>query len=221
MSVQVDVRPGKKAKSKSKKGKMAKKHSLFGDIKVPKELFANSGKVYRFVRRCQATTISQVALAEALGSFQFTLNAVQGYTEFTTLFDAYRIAFVEVVFTPVYNMAAVVATTTMITPNLYTAIDLDDNSSPGSIGAMEEYSTCRMTRFDKTQSRSFKPFAAVAKYQGAFSGFGMSDGWNDCNSPANQYYGLKYGIEAGVTGQTQLQVWKVNFLIYLEFKFSR
>lgn len=210
----VIVKPARKSGKKTKK-------LVGGDLVIPENLFAHSDQRFRFRRRGAATTITQTALTEVLGSFQFTLSSVQGYTELTNLFDSYRIAYVEVKFTPVYNMAAITTAATMITPNLYTAIDLDDNSAPGSIAAIEEYGTCRMSRFDANQSRKFSPFLAKAVYSGAFTSFGMDNGWVDCNSPTVQWYGVKYGIEAGVTGQTLLQAWKVNFIYYVEMRFSR
>lgn len=192
-----------------------------GDVRIPQHLFANMNKIYRFKRRGSATTITQAALTETLGSFQFTLSSTQGNTELTTLFDSYRIAFIEVQFTPVYNMATVSTLANLITPNLYTAIDYDDNSAPASIAALQEFSTCKMSRFDKNQTRKFTPFAAKAIYSGTFVAFGMERGWIDCNSPTAQWYGIKYGIEPGATGQTNLQSWKVNFIYYIEMKFSR
>lgn len=220
MSVEIDVhQPARRPKTKKKTNK--KKKLVGGDLKIPEKLFATLGKIYRFKRRGSATIITQTALSEVVGSFQFTLNSISGYTDMTALFDSYRIPFVQVVFTPQYNMAAVNNQSNLITPNLYTAIDLDDNSSPGSISALQEYATCKMTRFDRTQTRSFKPYAAKALYSGTFVSFGMEDGWIDCASPSVQWYGIKYGIEGGATGQTNLQSWKVNFIYFVEMKYSR
>jgi len=222
--VEVDIVGNRKkgtSKNQKRVARSQKNKSVMGDYKIPEQLFSQSGTIYRFKRRGAATTITQQALVETLGSFQFTLSSTQGNTELTTLFDSYRIAFIEIELTPMYNMAAITTAANLITPNLYTAIDLDDNTAPASIAALQEYSTCRMTRFDKSQTRRFQPFFAKALYSGTFVSFGMGHDWVDCNSPTVQWYGMKYGIEAGATGQTNLQAWKVNFIYYIELKFSR
>lgn len=205
----------------NKQKKKKDQTSATGDIKVPRKLYEQLNKTYRFKRRGPATTISQVAAADTLGALQFTLSVVNGYTELTTLFDAYRVDYVEVQFKPVYNMAAVSAVANIIMPQLYTVIDLDDATTPASLGAMNERATLKTVNFDKQVTRAFPPKHAKALYSGTFASYGMADGWIDCNSPTVQYYGIQYGIEAGAGGQTALQSWKITFVYYLSFRYVR
>lgn len=213
------VRKGAMKKKTSKKSKP----SLFGDQKIPVPLFKPYA-IYRFHRRAPETAITQTAGAETLGALQFTLSAVNGNTEFTNLFDSYRIAFVKVSFLPVYNMQAIAVLATTTTPRLTTSIDLDDITTPASVGAINERSTSKVTKFDQIQIRHFKPRVAANVYGGAvFGNFAMApaDQWMDCASNAVSYFGLKYGITAGAGGQTLLQSWSVEFEYFLEFRYSR
>jgi hypothetical protein len=207
-------------RSKKKKGGQI---SPQGDVRIPRLMFEKLDRVYRFRRHSPPTSISQVALTDTLGAFTFTLNVVNGYTEFTTLFDSYRIAFLEVKFHPIYSMQAL-STSALITPRLITAIDLDDATTPGTLGELAEYGTQKQTNFNEPHVRTIAPRAAKALYGGgAFTSYGMAekDLWVDCNSPSVAYYALKYGVEAGASGQTALQSWRVEFIWYLEFRYSR
>ncbi len=193
-----------------------------GDVPIPLQLFNNLGKVYRYKRRASSTSVTQVAGADFVGSLQFTLSSVANSTELTSLYDAYRIAYVQVCFRPLYNMQQL-TTSALITPRLYTVIDLDDNTAPASISAMEEYGTCAITNFDESCCRQLTPKPALALYSGAFTSFGMApdDTWIDCASATVQHYSVKYGVEAGAVGQTALAAWNITFTYFLEFKYVR
>lgn len=208
---------------KHKKKKKKKSSSQNIDVLIPRPLFEKLNKIFRFKRWGTPTSTSQVAGAVFAGNLQFTLNAVNGYTEFTGLFDSYRIAFVEVIFTPRFNFGAVNAVGNNLYPKLYTVIDLDDASAPASIAVLLEYGTCRKTNYDQAITRRIKPFATKAVYNGStpFSGYSMANDWMDCDYPDIRYYGLKYAIEAGQVGQTNLQTWSIDFIYYIECKFIR
>jgi len=214
----------KNAKLKTRKKKKSRRKGINsnGDCRIPENQFEKLEKIYRFKRKGVATIISQQASVETTGAFQFTLSGATGYTEFVALFDSYRIGYVKVQFKPVYNMQTISSVSNIVTPNLYSAIDLDDNTAV-AISVLEEYGTSKTTNFDKEQVRTLTPRAAMAVYSGAFTSFAMvpKDGWIDVASPTVQHYGIKYGIEAGAVGQTQLQSWKVIFTYYLEFRYSR
>jgi hypothetical protein len=217
--ITVATKSGPKSK---KKKKTLKKRGSAGDVVIPKVLFESLERVYRFKKRQQTALVAQVANVDTLGSFQFTLSTVNGQSQLCQSFDSYKIEFVECIFRPVYNMMAVSSNATVITPLLYTAIDLDDNSNPASLGALLEYGTCSESNFDKSVTRSFRPRVAKALYDGSvFTSYGMDTPWIDCNSNTVKHFGIKYGIQAGASGQTNLQAWRVDFVYYLAFRYPR
>jgi len=189
----------------------------YGDIPVPRDFLGS--KIYTFRRHFQGTNVAQAAGADQLGAFSFQLSALPSASEFINLFDLYKIDYVEVTFRAQYNMQALTTAVT-VTPLLYTIIDLDDNASPASIAAMENYQTCVVTRFDKDVTRSFRPMFSVATGD-ATSGTNASSlrrGWVDLAYDTVKWYGLKYGITAGAGGQTNLGMWSYTVRYYLSFK---
>jgi len=214
---QTVVRPSRKKKAKKSRGSA-------GDVNIPMLRYVGLNKLYHFKRKQTATLISQVALSDTLGSLQFTFSGMNGYSELTVLFDSYRIDFVEVQFKPMFNMLAVTSAGSIVSPFLYTVIDLDDATTPGTLGELLEYATVKETSFDKPVTRTLTPMAAKALYDGSvFTSYGMNTGerWVDCNSPGVKHYGVKYGIQAGLSGQTNLQSWKLDFTYYVSMRMTR
>ncbi len=196
--------------------------SLTGDVTIPRNLFSTMNRIYYFRRKASSTIITQAVGAEVKGVFSFTLQSVVGYSDLTTLFDLYRIAYVEVDFKPMYTMQQISNLTTQATSNLFTVLDMDDDNAPASIAELEEYGTCKVTNFNEKHVRTLRPHFALFTYPNtptqANSPTGM---WLDCASPTVKYFGVKYGIEGAASGQTNLMSWKVNFTMYIELKHSR
>jgi len=171
-------------------------------------------KVYPFTRIQQVGTISSSTSAEVFGSVTFALSSLPDYTEFTALFDCYRIVGVKVCFYPAF----LDTTATTIYPPLYTVIDYDDASSL-TTAAMGEYDSCQVVQTGQFFERSLVPRTAVAAYSGTFTSFGQKAlMWLDCGSPSVVHYGLKYGLDISGAANT---VWTVVAHYSLEFRESR
>jgi len=165
-------------------------------------------------------TVTQQALSGMYQGMNFALNRVSNYTEFTTLFDEYRICAVEVDFKPMYNMQVISAINNVITLFLYTVIDYDDNAAPTSISQLEEYDSCVVTNFNQSCKRIIRPKLATAVYDGTANWAYAStrQPWVDCGNAAVQWFGLKLAIEAGASGQTNLQTWQISVKYYIELR---
>ena len=161
-------------------------------------------KVYTFERSNQATTIvvQGTTPVDLFGALAFSLNQFPDFTEFTSLFDQYRISTIQLEFVP---------TTGQNTGSpILTAIDYDDSTPVTSVGALLEYNTLMITSPGQFFQRTFNPKVSVATYQGiattAYSSMGGI--WIDAGYPAVQYYGLKYAAPfiAGVNYQVNVYV---------------
>lgn len=151
-------------------------------------------KVYTFSRSLSVGTITPSATLDTFGAANFTLASLPDSTEFTTLFDQYRLLQVVVRFVPL--------TTGPYMSPLFTVIDYDDSTTPTGIASLLEYMTLETTQSGSFCIRAFNPRFATAAYSGVFTSFAQSRGWVDVASPSVQYYGIKWGVPANPGGTT-------------------
>lgn len=201
-----------------KNGRKKSKRNAMNDT-LPSECLNLKDKIYSFRRVALYGTISQQALSSSFLAMYFSLDLNSGFTEFTNLFDEYRICAVEVIFRPKYNMQTIASINNIVTPFLYTAIDYDDSTAPTNISQIEEYQTCVVTNFNGKCRRTIKPKVAMEVYQGiTTSAYALARPWVDCANTGVRWFGLKAGVEAGASGQTALQTWEITCEYYLQFR---
>jgi len=166
----------KTKKGKGRKGEgtlMSENRVAVGDILfVPRRFLRTviADVEYCFRRTSTGADISQIAASDNTGAYSFVLSAVPGYTEFTSLFDQYRIAMVRVVWRPRFNMSAIQAVSTDVNPLMISVIDYDDASTL-TITQMLNYQSYKETRFDKDHVRCIAPRIAIGAYSGTFTSF--------------------------------------------------
>lgn len=131
-------------------------------------------------------------------SMNFQLNFVTNPTEFTTLFDRYRIVGVKLQFLPGQNNSdAYINGFASPLPYLYYAQDWDDAGVPGSQTEVTQYGTVKCRRLDKPFSVFIKPKAAAQVYHtGVTSAFATANNaWIDCSNGDVQHYGMKLWLK--------------------------
>lgn len=142
-------------------------------------------KPHTFARSYAGAQIVSSNLSDTVGGIVFQLGLVPNYTEFTTLFDEFRILQAKIEFDPL--------TSASTAPPLYTAIDYDDGTVPSSVNELRQYESLMTVPSNRYFRRVLNPKASAAYYQGSFTGFGSSYGpWLDTGSYSVQHYGLKY-----------------------------
>lgn len=156
-------------------------------------------QVHWFKRRGQATTIigNGVANSQYYG-FNFTLSSVINASEFSALFDQYRITGLKLNFYMVRNLgnAAVV---NGIRPRMYIVTDYDTSTSPASFDELREYSNCRVHQFDEAKPFSYflRPKILAEVYRTAVS-TGTAPRrppWVSTTHLDLQHFGVRLGIE--------------------------
>lgn len=126
---------------------------------------------------------------------QFKLNHILGVSEFTSLYDQYKIMGCRVKMIPLSNVAQVQNTASL--PTLVTVRDYDDAVVPSSTtaGVNEIYQRqdCRERRFGSTVQLGIRPRVAAQVYNSVTtSGYSnVKAPWLDINSPAVPHYGIK------------------------------
>jgi len=119
--------------------------------------------IHKFVRTTNSLTIASHATLPQEYILTFTLDSLPNYTEFTNLFDAYRIVGVSVQFIPIVSGEPnAITSSAVIAPYVVTAIDHDDanpiNAPP------YEYPSCQTHSMTKGFTRTLKPVPAMAMF---------------------------------------------------------
>lgn len=159
-----------------------------------------------------------------LGAMQFTLSNVAQYTDFTNLFDQYRIDRILVQFFPTWTSKdAPVNATNSFVPTMCVAPDWDDSTVPGSLAELNAKPEVQYHRTDKPFSVWVKPHVDTEIYRTAVTtGYGnMKNAWIDSASSDIPHYGLKYAIlgnGAGGVGGNNIGPLQVVVKYFLSFR---
>ena len=164
--------------------------------------------VYKFTRVLDhGYDIITNGIVASLGAFDFRLDTLPSYTDFTNLFDMYRITKIEVHYNPEYTEltdAALVSNAVNVYFN--TAIDLADVSAPTTVDDILQYQQLVSTPITKAHSRSWRPTILMG-------GSIPCSCWVPTSNPSERHYALKYGIPA--TGVAMTFRCRIRF--HLEF----
>jgi len=131
-------------------------------------------------------------------SYAFTLGVLPNYTEFTNLFEQYRINAIKLMFIPAFNgVEGNTSATVLAQPRLYTIIDKDGNAQTSSETDMQQYGNARLIR---EPSKSFtiyikKPSVQMgtANALTIVGGAPRSSPWLDCDNYQVQHWGCAIG----------------------------
>lgn len=136
-----------------------------------------------------AFDITTTGLVANFGVFNFSLNDLPNYTEFTGLFDLYKIERIEIEWTPEYTELTD-ASLASNAVNVYfnTAIDPAGNT-PSSVDDVLQYRSLHSTGITKHHKRDFVPAYLM-------DGIIPTACYISCASPSSNLYGIVYGIPA-------------------------
>jgi len=171
---------------------------------------------YFAVTKTCKTTIEQflfpdTAGANKFGAKSFALDDISDYSNYTAIYDQWRIVGVQVNFILRKNVSDQDDTTQYAQWALLTE-DHDDATAPTTMATLQGYNSVKQWHFLKTPV--FKMFVrpnitAAAFSAGAFTGYtlgrtGHGGPWVDCANPDVKYYGIKWGFPSmgGVTSNT-------------------
>jgi len=181
----------------------------------------SQGATYRTVRTVNVGAITAIATDSGVGR-RFRLSDLPSTTEFTNLFDQYRIVMVEAE----YVFSTHILASQARYPRIAFAVDYSDSTNPGSESEVLQYQNAEAFQFGQvkhTFKRVFKPRAALAAYQGTFTGYGTAspNQWFDTNNSSIEYYGTKEWINNYNTVLATGAVLNVYHRYHLEFKNAR
>lgn len=191
--------------------------------------FSNSGMLTLSLPAVQSTHYFSFAKA-------FLINELPNFSEFTSLYDQYKIIGIVFRIIPVNNTSGTQSIANVQNGDLggflHWHIDHDDYASaPASdigIDDMRQRPDYKIHNLFNSYNKNgfkryIKPRVAIAAYNGAFSGY-MNAGnkWIDCNSPQVEHYGIK-GIFEIVNPSSEVRYvnMKCEATYYLRFRSVR
>lgn len=144
----------------------------------------------------------------------FSLNDVPGSSEFTSLYDMYKINAVKITFIP--QMTEIVNSTGSGNPfnsRIISAIDKNDDTAPITADELRQFKTCKVTNITRQHRRYiYKPQILDS------SSYSISP-WMSTASPGTNYYGLKLWAEpTGITGISTVFQLRIECVYYMSFK---
>ena len=162
-------------------------------VRVPKSIsLQGSGATHLHVRRtveladfvCSVATDAQYAIG-------FALSDLPSYTEFTSLFDAYRFKKIEILVTPLITQT--VPANTLGKNIMFSAFDFD-SASNRTIAQIEQYDSCERHSLFEPFTRVLQPRATMSvNPQAAYTQYSaiLPEGvWIDCAFPGVPHYGF-------------------------------
>lgn len=161
-----------------------------------RSMTASRLNVHHFKRTFQSADIAFNSAGASAGAYAPALSNMPNYTEFTALFDMYRINKVVVKFVPSFTGSdANPAATANALPNLYSVTDNDDNATPANLDELLQYPGLKLTRANQIHTRVFTPCVGVdaAGITGIAPKYKQ---WINCSSPSIVHYGMKYWLDA-------------------------
>lgn len=153
--------------------------------------------IYRYKRTVTYPAITATDAVVSAGQ-AFALSDLPDYTEFTNLYDQYRITRIIIRMIPVASTQYNAAPQVYCTPTIHHVIDYDDANAPTSLAILQEYQNYRRQSMVKPFKRSFIPcIGQIIYYNLAGSGYSSrARTWLDCAYNAIPHYGFKYWIDA-------------------------
>lgn len=205
-----------RSKSKQSKGKRSAE---------PPAKLGSKSTILKCIRHVNLTTISEDTLSTTYGGTYFYLGQVPGSSEFTALFDQYRIRKIDLHFYPnqqSFTSSTGASAVTNIPTRIVTAFDYDDSVAPSSLNELREYSTAQVNTMVERFSRSIKPAVSIMAYEGVgATGYCPKwDQWISTNDPGVPHYGLKWTVPAGATSTNAYQL-AVEAVFHLEFRMTK
>lgn len=175
-------------------------------------------RVHHFKRTFQLSTIATSNTGPTFAGYSFTLSQLPNASEFTNLFDLYRINKILVRFVPNHNSSDVAGTGSAQISNFHSVLDYNDATAPTSLDQMYEYQNWKFTRGTSIHQRLWRPttFDMVAVSGGSSSANPQWRQWLSTSVTNIPHFGLKVGIEQSVLNTDT--TWVPYVSVYLSCK---
>lgn len=145
----------------------------------------------------------------------FALSNLPTFTDFTNLYDMYRINKIVYKIIPKYSQANLSGGLNANLQQIHSAIDYDDTVAPVSISDLTQYQTHRMTRGNGIHTRVLVPKVNLSINN--FADAPKAKQWIDCDDSTVLHRGLKLYIPAPLGADITVS-YDVEATFYMSFK---
>lgn len=155
-------------------------------------------------------------------AYAFNLNQLPNVSEFTNLFDQYKITGAKLSFVPGASESLYSPISGTSTANgfarFHSVIDYDDTTTPPSEDAMLQYGSLKTTGPMQTHVRYIKPKILHEIYRSAIAtGYApRAADWIDVGTPDVPHYGIKVWCNAPTSGTNT----QISYTVYLTLYFA-
>lgn len=142
------------------------------------------------------------------GAFQFRLSDCAGSTDFTNLFDQYKISGVKVRIW--WTSTSSDSATRVPAPRMIYSVDEDDNEVPTDLNGFRQKNSVKVHQFGNGVPLQLyiKPRLAKSVYNNSVStAYSSTRSWVDCQNSNVPHYGLKFFLQ---------DVWAPNDIAFLK-----
>ena len=174
----------------------------------------NNNRIHFLKRHADYSVLSVSNTLGANAGYTFRLSNIPGYTEFTSLYDQFKICGIKVTFRPPVTQRSSLATVDNPNANVrfFSAIDYNDSTAPTSSDDVRQYENCKVTSFHQQHVR----YIPEPKFVNT-SGQTVSD-WLSTNNPTTIWYGLKVWVDPSLQTTTLTSDYTMECIFYLCFK---
>lgn len=178
-------------------------------------------KRYVHIARQSATTLVPYSSSGGLayyGSAQFQLNSMLGYSQFTAMFQEYRINCVVYKIQPLWDCVDLGDMTLTNMPNIGYCLDYNDANIPTNLDDLQQYANYKETPFNKTIKIKVWPAISPQIYiNGVTSGYTVKrKQWLRAANSNVPHYGLKFCI-FNIANDYNYK-WNVSAKFYVSFR---
>lgn len=189
--------------------------------RIPRNRMAN--KTYMFKRHVDLGTVALSNAATVSGGLRFQLDQVPGYTEFTAMFDMYRIAAVKVTCLQNADNIQVQATVPYAVVRWVSVVDYNSSGTFATLNDAREFQNAKISQFPTQypKSRYFKPKMVTVVEDSSTSVIagGNKRGWLNSNVVNIPHYGYRYFFEqltSPYTGSVKFEA--VYYMMFRQVK---
>lgn len=172
-----------------------------------------------YFKRVQFTTSAITVSGTAVfGASAFELQNIPNASEFTSLYDQYKITGIRYSILPRGNSADIGTSATQGNMGrIFSVLDYDDSTAPASFNEMTQYQNVKMTNNAQTHTRYLKPRFNLDVLSGSVSltANAPRTGWIDCSTADVKHRGVKFGIQAPTNA---VMTYDLMIVYYLAFK---
>lgn len=174
---------------------------------------------YRFQKLLAKGVVTSTSAAEGLYAFQFAISDLSEIASFTSIFDQYRLARIDMLIKP---MTSPSTTANISVPYsfAYVVTDYDDAAVLASASLSLNYQNCAILSPGQSHSRYLIPHVLMSTFDGA-AAFAQSKAapWIDCANTNVVHYGAKISVTQSTS--TFVSSWYIWTRYYVEFRCVR